>query len=161
MNKHIFLADKLKFKQVLPIYLFIIIPVILFFFSLISVNVLLQFLFVSISCLSIIYLWHYNSKIEITKQSITYHSIYKHIEIKWTDVKKTGTFHASGLTIIDFNNKKKSGFFNKHYIYITTEPELKLGFVKKNSRTFIRFAFDARAYNLIQEYLHKTNNQEN
>ncbi len=152
MYSKTFPAEKINIKQLLPIISFILLPVLLYFFNLISLIVLIQFLLLSVLCIIIIIIWHFNTKIIITEQSISYRSVFKRYTIKWKDVKKVGTFTATGLTITEFDSSYKNGFFNVLYIYVTTNKDLKIGMVKKSSNAFIRFYYDENAYAMIKKF---------
>lgn len=151
METNKFLAEKLKIKQFIPILFFILFPLLLFLLQQIDLKVLIQFILLSLICTGIILFWHFNTKITITHESISYRSAFKYYKLKWKDVKMIGAFTATGLTVIEFGIPAKKQFLNSGYIYITTIEDLKFSFVKKNSNTFIRFNYNEEAYNLINK----------
>ena len=152
METHTLLAEKIKPKQLIPIISFVILPFILYVFSYLSTVVLIQFLLLSILCIIIILVWHFNTKIIITTQYIMYSSVFKRYKLNWTEVKETGTFSAVGLTIINKNQTEDKGFFSTLYIYVSSSENETLEMVKKNSKTFIRFNFNKKAFDLINMY---------
>ena len=152
METHTFLAEKIKPKQLIPIISFVVLPFILNVLSYISTIVLIQFLLLSILCIIIILVWHFNTKITISNQYIMYRSIFKRYKINWTEIKETGTFTAVGLTIITKNQTENKSFFSTLYIYVSCSENEALEMVKKNSKTFIRFNYNEKANDLIKFY---------